>query len=104
MKGEVGSIAREGHKRTASFTSGNDSVICRGRRACDKMAASEPHKRKTSPMLREIVLSGAIALMATVAPDLADAQSAQGLAWCKGQGDPTPEQQIGGCSDVIESK
>jgi hypothetical protein len=49
MKGEAGSIGRDGLQPTAALTSGNDSVICREGLACNKMAAIEPRERKLPP-------------------------------------------------------
>ena len=54
-------------------------------------------------MLHPAILS-VMALASLLAPDLARAESAQDLAWCKGDGSPTLEQQIGGCTAVIDAK
>jgi tetratricopeptide (TPR) repeat protein len=55
------------------------------------------------PMLHSLVLYGAVAVIAIAALTAqASAESDQDVAWCRGQGNPTLEQQIGGCSAVIE--
>ena len=54
-------------------------------------------------MLHPAILS-VMAVASLLAPGLAWAESAQDLAWCKGDGSPTPEQQIGGCTAVIDAK
>ena len=45
-----------------------------------------------------------MALASLLAPGLARAESAQDPAWCKGDGSPTLEQQIGGCTALIDAK
>ena len=37
-------------------------------------------------------------------PVPARAESDQSLAWCKGQGNPTLDQQIGACTALVEAK
>ena len=54
--------------------------------------------------MRHLAILGVMAVASLLAPGLARAESAQDLAWCKGDGSPTLEQQIGGCTALIEAK
>ena len=54
-------------------------------------------------MLHTAIL-GVMAAASLLAPGLAQAESAQDTAWCKGDGNPTLEQQIGGCTALIDAK
>ena len=51
-----------------------------------------------------LAILGVMAVASLLAPGLARAESAQDLAWCKGDGSPTLEQQIGGCTALIDAK
>ncbi|MGB0057819.1 MAG: tetratricopeptide repeat protein, partial [Methyloceanibacter sp.] len=68
------------------------------------MMAARTAKRRTRTyaMLCALIVSCALALAAT-ASEPARAESEQDVAWCKGQGNPTPEQQIGACTALIEA-
>ncbi len=54
--------------------------------------------------MRHLAILGVMAVASLLAPGLARAESAQDLAWCKGDGSPTLEQQIGGCTALIDAK
>ena len=54
--------------------------------------------------MRHLAILGVMAVASLLAPGMARAESAQDLAWCKGDGSPTLEQQIGGCTALIEAK
>jgi hypothetical protein len=54
-------------------------------------------------MLSALFLPCALMLAAAMSAS-ARAESDQSLAWCKGDGDPTLEQQIGACTTLIEAK
>src|SRR6478735_4363116 len=73
------------------------------RKVWPMMAARTAKRRtRTYTMLCALIVSCALALAAT-ASEPARAESEQDVAWCKGQGNPTPEQQIGGCTALIEA-
>ena len=54
-------------------------------------------------MPRALLLGCALTLAAAM-PVSARAESGQSFAWCKGQGNPTIEQQIGACTALVEAK
>jgi tetratricopeptide (TPR) repeat protein len=54
-------------------------------------------------MPRALLLACVLVLAAAMSVS-ARAESDQSLAWCKGDGDPTLERQIGACTALIEAK
>ena len=60
-------------------------------------------KRLQPRMLRVYLHAAAMAILVGIAPSAVSAQSPQDIAWCKGQDNPTTEQQIRGCTAAIEA-
>src|SRR5262245_30390125 len=69
------------------------------------MVADRTVKRRTrAHWMPHVILLPCTLVLAAAMSVSARAESDQSLAWCKGQGNPTLEQQIGACTRLIDGK